>query len=1711
MKSVAATGIIAVLVLGALCSPLLIRPGRNETPRAGFHASTEGSSASRVNARVESQKGMQATPEVSNKNISKRRAWNSGFLDSLRHAVVTGPIRFELVGGKMASGQIEHLEQFGNGVGYISGRLTQPEIGRFFFEKQTMAGVAGAFVGVVELSNSGLAYRLEPTGQDGQSELVERSLREVKCVKLPRVSGSKPPKIEEIPPLNPSEFPDVPVPGYQNGVIVLESLPGAVPVIYLDFQGGYTPTWGGVTYERAPFTNAQIRETWQRVAEDFMPFNINVTTDLGVFQKAPAGSRQHVILTSTDLADPEAGGAAYEGSFNWGFDMPCWVFQFGTPKYCAQACSHEAGHTLGLSHEGQEVNGQTIEYFEGQGGSTNAVGWAPIMGIGYYDNVTQWSKGEYLDANNPEDQLALISTKNNNVHYRSDDTGDTLATSRYLEIYADYTARAEGVIETTGDTDAFQFTTRGGPISLQAEPVSAGPNLAIQATLYDATDSLLASNNPQTSLGASISTNLPAGTYTFRVTGAGRNDPLTKGFSAYGSLGYYSITGTVANARLPDRFVIQEHTPAGTVVGMIAANNPNHDALTYTITAGNLGNTFAIDSSGTLSVANGALLNYETLAGFLNSQWPVQFQLFADIVNPAHPTLSETARRIVVVVTNVIEPPTLTGFSASVAEHSPPGTLIGVVLENSTDFYSVLTYSIVDGNKNNAFDIDSQKGLITVAGDLSAAVQNVYQLTVALVDETEAGVLTATSLVTINVELPYPRGGISYAVYTNLAGTLVSDLTNASVFPHDAAYEKQVALFEGDTNRAGGFGAVLRGFLLPPKTGSYTFWITSEADSELWLSTSTNSADISKIAYVSEDGSWPGPRQWTALPAQQSAPIPLAAGYAYYVEARQKAGSAANHISVAWESAENGIAQTVIPGQCLSPYSINYFPHLQGFTNFLHQDAIAGTCVGTVSVSDLNSRDQDSFSLLSGNDAGLFSIDSSGQIYLLSDLASRSSTVSNYLLQVQAADNGVPSLSGTTTVAICLVPSNAIVLTSIQQEIWTNIGSSTAVADIYGPKFPKRPDVLRALNGFDSGNQSIGSNYGSRIQAFVTPTNTGLYTFFVASSDSSQLFLNSTNDPSTAAIIASVNGQTRYRDWASYPSQQSAPVLLTAGQPYFVETRHKAGAGNDHVEVGWTGPGLSGTNVISPEFLTPADINSAPDLTQYLNFHYLPFALPLSATNGTLITTVTATDSQLDTMAFKILSGNAGNTFVMDPSTGRLMVADRTAFATYAATDFSLVIEVQDSGYGGLFPLKSAQATINIHILNDTPSVAWTGGAENNYWSSVGNWIGGLPTNNSKLTFATTQRQTNYNDFIQRAGLIVLSNGGFALTGNPLVLTEGLASTGDNTWNIDSILASDQTFTNFSGTLRLAAPINNSGYRLYLQVFDTLQVDGPVSGAGGLYKTGYGNLILNASNSFLGPTDISGGALTISNESALASSSDIFVSSILDVRGVPGGFTVQPDQVLEVLGTVSGPVTVKGNLNLDFGFLSCNFNDNLVLSGTTTIALGGMIRVGGELNCGGDLNVQHFGPFPLGPGQFKLFNASRITGAFKSVMLPAPGNGLEWKTDKLTSQGILSLSVIPQQTASVALTNGTTAIQFQTWKGLTYQLQSATGLQSSSPWTSLTTITGSNTTVIQTNISVFTNGPIVTNIIFFQFDGPSTVTVPIVRTNSEEFFRLRVY
>jgi PKD repeat protein len=348
----------------------------------------------------------------------------------------------------------------------------------------------------------------------------------------------------------------------------LHSRPGSKRTIYLNFKGAtLTGTvWNtssqptitalpfdtdGVPYSFSTAELERIQYTWQRVAEDYAPFEVDVTTE------APSADRltrsgtsddtfgTTVLITKRTFYSCSCGGVAYLGIFDNSSDYykPALVFYDGrNEKYVAEAISHEAGHNVGLHHDGTS----TATYYTGHG--SGATGWAPIMGVGYSKSLVQWSKGEYPGANNKEDDYTVMAA--NGVVARVDDHGNATGTASRIAgttLNGVTAIEAGGVIERTGDIDVFSFVAGAGTMNLSVAPARRSPNLDLRAELRDGAGHLLASANPVDTLGATLSATSAGGTYFVSVTGVAKGD-LTTGYSNYGSVGEFLLSGTVSAA-----------------------------------------------------------------------------------------------------------------------------------------------------------------------------------------------------------------------------------------------------------------------------------------------------------------------------------------------------------------------------------------------------------------------------------------------------------------------------------------------------------------------------------------------------------------------------------------------------------------------------------------------------------------------------------------------------------------------------------------------------------------------------------------------------------------------------------------------------------------------------------------------------------------------------------------------------------------------------------------------------------------------------------------------------------------------------------------------------------------------------------------------------------------------------------------------------------
>ena len=358
----------------------------------------------------------------------------------------------------------------------------------------------------------------------------------------------------------------------------LESRPGSQHTIYLDFNGATVTgtAWNNTdstinvqAFDRdgdpssfGDFELAFIQEVWAQVAEDYAPFDVNVTTkDPGAdaytrSSESDTTYGSHAVITNDIVSTVCDGcaGVAYFGamlSTNNASLSPAWVFTHRMYEgddlwtgslYAAVTISHEVGHNFGLSHDGK-----SSEYYGGQGI------WAPIMGGGQTRPIFQWSNGDYASPTNTEDDLSIIAASTPLI---ADDHGDSLAGATATSLASPIT----GLIGTRDDEDFFKISGASGTLHLRVSPAVYAPNLDIQLELLDSSGSLLTSSNPTATepatrtdynnkalkgMGAWIDyTVSPSQDVYVVVSGVGNGVATDTGYSDYGSLGQYTLSTT---------------------------------------------------------------------------------------------------------------------------------------------------------------------------------------------------------------------------------------------------------------------------------------------------------------------------------------------------------------------------------------------------------------------------------------------------------------------------------------------------------------------------------------------------------------------------------------------------------------------------------------------------------------------------------------------------------------------------------------------------------------------------------------------------------------------------------------------------------------------------------------------------------------------------------------------------------------------------------------------------------------------------------------------------------------------------------------------------------------------------------------------------------------------------------------------------------------
>ncbi|GCE58707.1 bluetail domain-containing putative surface protein [Microcystis aeruginosa] len=425
-------------------------------------------------------------------------------------------------------------------------------------------------------------------------------------------------------------------------VFNLSSNPFSSKTIYLDFDGYNTSAtaWNNPTlvgssnvissiaifsldsivstaYSQSEYD--AMKEIFRRVAADYAPFDVNVTTATPTIDKitrsSTSDSAYGTVVSIGNIGSQwsGAGGIAYVGIYDLvdttNYYKPALVFpsRLGTAKNIAEAASHEAGHNLNLSHDGQ---GST-EYYAGGGSSP---GWAPIMGVGYSKQLTQFSRGQYSNATNTENDFLQIRGEGIGRYVEGTPNTDLASAQTITLDSTGYGGAFEWITlasddgNTGIDYDYFKFTApAAGSVNISVnnalifskdgtnfigEDLPAGyGNLHLDAQILNASGGVLAdwNNNALVDVTGLTYSGLVAGQNYFVKVGPNSTLPdQSFGETTWGSLGAYALR-------------IQADTKSISIAKTTDSNE-----------AGSVGSVFTLTRTGDLSSA--LTVNY-TLAG----------------------------------------------------------------------------------------------------------------------------------------------------------------------------------------------------------------------------------------------------------------------------------------------------------------------------------------------------------------------------------------------------------------------------------------------------------------------------------------------------------------------------------------------------------------------------------------------------------------------------------------------------------------------------------------------------------------------------------------------------------------------------------------------------------------------------------------------------------------------------------------------------------------------------------------------------------------------------------------------------------------------------------------------------------------------------------------------------------------------------------------
>lgn len=449
----------------------------------------------------------------------------------------------------------------------------------------------------------------------------------------------------------------------------------------------------------------------------------------------------------------------------------------------------------------------------------------------------------------------------------------------------------------------------------------------------------------------------------------------------------------------PGALSVSEAIAPGAEIYQFAATDAEEPGTIwdYQITAGNANGAFSIDKrTGKLRAQK------------LDAETTTSYNLTVTVQDNGVPRFAKTSI-FTVNVQNATEAPKVDGklFTANAAMAN--GTSLGNVTAALEPGRSIASYEIVAGNAAN-FAV-TPAGAIIVSNAASLPNPGMIALTIKVMDDTGLAGFGIVNVLCNSTTGIYEERWPTQEMSGNSSVTGIRSSFNML------------------TNVGSNYVRKVSGWVVPPKSGSYTFWIASDDESSLFLSNDHTSTNKEWIASAPDNT---GAMEWAKFTSQQSSYVILEAGRPYYIEAIHYEHSGGDHLAVAWSGP--GISQQVIPGANLIP----------NVTNLSVSVPSGQAPTVTLVANDANAAEQ-------GSNSGSFTLTRTGDTTAaLTVRLARGGTATNGSdYQSIATSVTIPAGAASTTVTVTptadsLAEGNETLTLALQSDVLYMLGSPSA-------------------------------------------------------------------------------------------------------------------------------------------------------------------------------------------------------------------------------------------------------------------------------------------------------------------------------------------------------------------------------------------------------------------------------------------------------------------------------------------------------------------------------------------------------------------------------------------------------------------------------------------------------------------------------------------